>query len=490
MTTLSFAELQQRLSADVEDVEASAAPWDVLVVPSLNLDAQQIALVQGVHHYEERQLFELIRLRQPQARMVFVTSKLLPELVVDAVLELLPGVPISHARHRLKLFDTDDASPRPLAAKLLERPRLLQRIRQVLNSERSYISCFNVGDLERQLSETLQVPLLGTDPALAYWGSKAGSRELFTRCGLAHPDGSPLVHSFSELVEACAELVERQPNLQRAVVKLNEGFSGEGNAPLALDRLERSSGTALRNQLNERLEQLAMPAAGWQELLVNQGALVEAWLSGGDVLSSPSVQGMIHPGGHVEVLSTHEQLLGGTSGQTYLGCQFPARSSYRRELQRWGLAVGAELARLGALDHFSVDGIARRFGDTWDLQAIEVNLRKGGTTHPMQALRYLSNGHLCQDSGCFLSPTGSELHYKATDNLTDPRLRGLLPMDLIDLVAGAGLHYDALGESGSVFHLLGCLSEHGKLGMTCIGRSAEEAEQVYARTKARLLGDH
>jgi hypothetical protein len=475
MTTLSFAELQQRLSADVEDVEASAAPWDVLVVPSLNLDAQQIALVQGVHHYEERQLFELIRLRQPQARMVFVTSKLLPELVVDAVLELLPGVPISHARHRLKLFDTDDASPRPLAAKLIERPRLLQRIRQALNSERSYISCFNVGDLERQLSETLQVPLLGTDPALAYWGSKAGSRELFTRCGLAHPDGSPLVHSFSELVEACAELVERQPNLQKAVVKLNEGFSGEGNAPLALDRLERSSGTALRNQLNERLEQLAMPAAGWQELLVNQGALVEAWLSGGDVLSSPSVQGMIHPGGHVEVLSTHEQLLGGTSGQTYLGCQFPARSSYRRELQRWG---------------FSVDGLARRFGDTWDLQAIEVNLRKGGTTHPMQALRYLSNGHLCQDSGCFLSPTGSELHYKATDNLTDPRLRGLLPMDLIDLVAGAGLHYDALGESGSVFHLLGCLSEHGKLGMTCIGRSAEEAEQVYARTKARLLGDH
>ena len=49
---------------------------------------------------------------------------------------------------------------------------------------------------------------------------------------------------------------------------------------------------------------------------------------------------MIHPGGEVEVLSTHEQLLGGPSGQTYLGCQFPARDHYRCELQRWGLAVG------------------------------------------------------------------------------------------------------------------------------------------------------
>jgi hypothetical protein len=38
-----------------------------------------------------------------------------------------------------------------------------------------------------------------------------------------------------------------------------------------------------------------------------------------------------------------------------------------------------------------------------------------------------------------------------------------------------------------VFHLLGCLSEYGKLGMTCIGRSAEEAEAVYAATEAELL---
>jgi len=167
MAALSFQELQARLTADVEDVSSGSHPWDVLVVPSLNLDAKQIALVTGAHHYEERQLFELIRLRQPRARMVFVPSKLLPELVVDAVLELLPGVPISHARQRLKLFDTDDASPRPLAAKLLERPRLLQRIRDSLHPERSFISCFNVGQLEHDLSQALQLPLLGSDPALS-----------------------------------------------------------------------------------------------------------------------------------------------------------------------------------------------------------------------------------------------------------------------------------------------------------------------------------
>ena len=64
------------------------------------------------------------------------------------------------------------------------------------------------------------------------------------------------------------------------------------------------------------------------------------------------------------------------------------------ELHRWGEAVGEQLAALGALDHFSIDALARRFGDRWSLQAIEVNLRKGGTTHPHQVLRFLSHGKL------------------------------------------------------------------------------------------------
>ena len=266
-------------------------------------------------------------------------------------------------------------------------------------------------------------------------------------------------------------------------------MSGEGNALLELEPLALADGSVAeqRDRLRLTLETLPMPAAGWRAQLNSQGALVEEWLEGGDTLTSPSVQGMIHPGGAVEVLSTHEQELGGASGQVYQGCQFPALAAYRLELLRWGRIVGEELARLGALGHFSVDGLDRCFGDRWDLQAIEVNLRKGGTTHPHQVLRFLSNGHTDPNTGSFLSPQGSELHYLATDNFVHPRLRGLLPMDLIDAVAEAGLHYDALNESGAVFHLLGCLSEHGKLGMTCIGTTLEQAREVDARTRARLL---
>jgi len=493
---LSFRELQAQLQPDWGQSTGAQGPdVDVLMVPSLSMDQSQMDLVTGVHHYEERQLFSLIRLRDPGVRMVYATSKSLGELVVDAVLELLPGVPTSHARRRLHLVDTDDASNRPLTAKLLERPALLGRIAELLRPGRSFINCFVVSELEKQLSERLQVPLLGTDPSLGYWGSKAGSRELFSRCGVPHPPGSALTHNLDDLTEATAELWEAHPELRQCVVKLNEGFSGEGNAPLSLEPLQLAglSGAERRRLLRQALEALQMPSASWREQLTSQGALVEAWLEGGEELSSPSVQGTIHPGtatgqpGAVEVLSSHEQILGGASGQTYLGCSFPAAAPYRQELMRYGQAMGEALAAEGALERYAVDFIARRFGDRWDLQAIEVNLRQGGTTHPYMALSAITSGSLNPTSGLYHAPSGPALHYRATDNLTAPHLRGLLPVDLIDIVAEAGLHFDPAQLRGSVFHLLGCLSEYGKLGMTCIGRSAAEAEEVYAATAAELL---
>jgi len=487
---LSFKELQAQLQPEWGlEHSVHGEGYDLCVVPSLTMDRAEMSLVPGAHHYEERQLFSLIRLRHPGVRAVYVTSKLLPDLVVDAVLELLPGVPTSHARRRLQLFDCDDASDRPLTEKLLERPALLERIAEQMRPGRSVLICYVVTELEKELSERLQIPLLGTDPALGWWGSKAGAKQLFARCGLPHPASSPLVKDLSGLAQATATLWQEQQPLARVVVKLNEGFSGEGNAcldltPLALATCQPQE---QRQRLIQALETLPMPAPDWQILLNNQGALVEAWLEGGDELRSPSVQGTILPGGEVRLLSTHEQILGGVQGQTYEGCRFPAAGAYRQQLMEMGRKVGEALAAEGALERFAVDALALRQGDRWEIKAIEINLRQGGTTHPTMALNAISGGQLDPISGRYVSPTGVNLYYHATDTLIDPSLRGLLPVDLIDIVAAAGLHYDPVRQRGSVFHLLGCLSEFGKLGMTCIGQSRAEAEEVYTATVAQLL---
>lgn len=469
--------------------------YDILVVPSLSLNQEELLKIEGVHHYEERLLFSLIRLRNPRTRLIYVTSQPLPQIVIDYYLQLLPGIPFSHARDRLLLFSTCDGSHKPLTQKLLERPRLLERMRQALNPSKSYMICYNATTLERELSTRLGVPLLASDPKLRYWGTKQGSRQIFAECGVPHPDGSELVWTADDLAIAAAELWERQPQLQRMVIKLNEGFSGEGNAILDLRALRavtpgRVSHASRVAAIRENFKCLSFQARGetWTHFsprIAEMGAIAEAFIEG-KVKRSPSVQGYIIPDGEVEILSTHDQILGGPDSQIYLGGRFPAEEAYRLSLQELGWQVGRKLAEKGALERFGVDFVAVRQPSTqgepqWTVQAIEINLRKGGTTHPFMTLKFLTDGRYDRSSGLFYSQQGRAKYYVATDNLQKDRYRGLLPSDLMDIVACHRLHFDTSTETGTVFHLIGCLSEFGKLGLTSIGNSPQQAEEVYHR---------
>jgi hypothetical protein len=219
--------------------------------------------------------------------------------------------------------------------------------------------------------------------------------------------------------------------------------------------------------------------ASFAQRIPELGAIVEGFVEG-EIKRSPSVQGRITPNGAVEILSTHDQILGGPDGQIYLGCQFPADASYRIRLQELGLEVGRELARKGALERFAVDFIVvDGKNGNWDVQAIEINLRKGGTTHPFMTLKLLTNGNYDLSTGLFYSQHGQTKYYIATDNLQKADYQGLLPNDLMDIIAHHRLHFDSGTQTGTVFHLMGCLSQFGKLGLTSIGNSAEQAQETY-----------
>ena len=110
----------------------------------------------------------------------------------------------------------------------------------------------------------------------------------------------------------------------------------------------------------------------------------------------------------------------------------------------------------------------------------------GGTTHPFLALQFLTGGQLDLESGLFLSTTGHAKYYRATDNLRSELYHGLLPDDLIEILTINKLHYSHGTESGVLFHLIGAVSEFGKLGMTAIANSREEVDALYRRTLAVL----
>lgn len=482
-----FQSLQNQLRQQVSVDKLSLDDYDVLVIPSVTLDQQQLQKIPGVHLYEERLLFSLIRLRNPRIRLIYVTSQPIHPRVIDYYLHLIPGIQLPHARDRLLLFSTYDSSSQSLTEKILKRPRLVERIANVLRPKQSYMVCYNSTSFERELSILLGIPLLAADPDLLHWGTKSGSRQIFAECNIPHPDGSSLVFTGEDLVEVATDLWERQPQLKRLVVKLNEGFSGEGNALLDLPKIEELTRQKRLKTIRNCLPKLRFqaPDETWekfQNIIADLGAIVEAFIEG-EIKRSPSVQCLIHPNNTVEILSTHDQILGGPDGQIFEGCRFPADQAYRLRLQEMGKKVGENLAQKGALERFGLDFITVRRDDgeneTWDIYAIEINLRRGGTTHPFMTLKLLTNGHYDCSTGLFYSQQGKPKFYRASDNLQSQRYQGLLPDDLIDIVADHHLHFDSSTETGTVFHLMGCLSEFGKLGLTCIGNTPQQAQEIY-----------
>ena len=478
-----FDRLQSRLPELFERIFPDRLhPRTVLVIPSLSLDSEVLAKISGVHHYEERLLCMLRLLRMPQTNLIYVTSGPVDECIVDYYLHLLPGVPHQHARKRLTLLSCHDGSDRPLTEKILERPRLLARVEAALGDKAlAHMVCFNVSALERRLSARLGVPIYGCDPELQHHGSKSGSRKLFRRAGMLQAEGFEDLADDKDVVSALTELKARNPNLQRAVVKLNEGFSGEGNAVFRYNGAGESE-----NGIAGRLADLdfCAPDMDWEQFytkLGEMGGVVEAFIEG-EEKRSPSVQYRIDPLGQLDPISTHDQVLGGDDSQVFLGCRFPADEAYRLEIQSEGMKAGRLLAEHGVLGRFGIDFISVPEGNNWRHYAVEVNLRKGGTTHPFIMLQYLTDGRYDAVSGLFKTPSGRERFYFATDNLESERYRGLTPEDLIDIAVRNNIHFHGAAQRGVVFHLIGALSEFGKLGTVCVGASYEEADRFYRET--------
>ena len=177
------------------------------------------------------------------------------------------------------------------------------------------------------------------------------------------------------------------------------------------------------------------------------------------------------------------------SGQVYLGCRFPADPAYAPLLAEHAAAIGEELARAGAIGRFSVDFVAAAERlRKWRVYALEINLRKGGTTHPYAALRNIAPGRYDTGSGRWITEDGGSRCYSATDNLVDPAWLGLSPAAVIGAVADSGLQFDPETGTGVVLHMLSGLAIDGRFGLTAIGETPEDAARMHEATRATVAG--
>ncbi|HXG77521.1 MAG TPA: peptide ligase PGM1-related protein, partial [Gaiellaceae bacterium] len=330
-----------------------------------------------------------------------------------------------------------------------------------------------------RLAVALQLPIYGSDPALNWLGTKTGSRRVFAEEDVPHPAGLE-VDGAADVLSALRELRRQRPGARRAVLKLDRGVSGLGNALVPLDV---EDGGDLRAALE--LEDVEQDVGAYLSALDEEGGIVEERIEG-DAFRSPSVQLRVSPAGQVDIMSTHDQVLGGPHGQTYFGCHFPADQEYAALIAAEGLKVGRRLAREGALGRASVDFVTVRENGEWKPYALEINLRCGGTTHPLFALTSLTDGIYDALAGEWRTRMGDLKYYAATDHLDSPAYRSLTPDDLLDVVAERGLGWDGERETGVVLHMVSALAVAGRIGLTAIGDTLDEARRHYYDMKAAV----
>ena len=237
----TFAELQATFREFWPTVTLRAIDVErtVVVVHSISFDVPD-QLIPVFPAYEERFLCMVLSLlRAPRSRVIYVTSQPIHTRVLDYYFGLVPELDTPEARARFVPVSLVDGRNVPLSRKLLARPGAIRRIKDLVGEpEFAMILPFCMSADEVGLAESLGIPIYGSDPELNWLGSKTGSRRVFVEEDVPHPVGLD-VGGTDDLADALQELRARSPGARGAVLKLDRGISGLGNALLDLEVASR-----------------------------------------------------------------------------------------------------------------------------------------------------------------------------------------------------------------------------------------------------------
>lgn len=436
---------------------------------------------------EERLLCLLLLLRDRGTHVTYVTSVPVRQRVLDYYLGLVRGLD-GDARRRLTMISLDDGAPRTLGLKLLERADALGRIRaSIRDPGRAYLVPFQSTEAEQRIASGLGIPMFAATPEVLGFGTKSGSRRVFAAAGIDHPAGVEGIRTRKDVIEAVKALRAAGHGADEMILKRDDGGGGHFNARLHLAGARSDAELAEALSALEPDERTMSPAGFLEHFEEKGGVLEERLIATG--MRSPSVQLRASPRGEVEVVSTHDQILGGATGQSFMGCRFPADPAYAAAITRQAIAVGRYLADHGVIGHFGVDFVALPRGEgRWETYAIEINLRMGGTTVPFLSLQLTTGGTYDPETATFTAHDGLPRHYVARDDVRGEGLAALTVDGLLELADATGLGWDRDRETGTIFQCFGGLPASASVGITAITTSPDAANELYERSREVLLG--
>ena len=195
----------------------------VVVLPSFSVGESMLShYAARIPALEHRYLVTSLMLHRIEAcELVFLTCQAPGRRVLDYYASLVPWGRRGSTRARFRLAVVPDDSPRPIAAKLLDRPDIIGALRASFAGRPAFIEPWNVTEREVEVAERLQVPIDGTAPDLWHLGFKSAGRRLFREAGVPLPAGREDVRTVNGMAVAAAEIREQRPTATGVVVKLD-----------------------------------------------------------------------------------------------------------------------------------------------------------------------------------------------------------------------------------------------------------------------------
>lgn len=483
LPSAEMLEERKRLKEIFDRIDAGNEKVQIIACPSISLKREDIEKIVAIDLYEMRSLWQILYAVKRNIHVLYLSSN---PVETENVKHLLKCVGLDEeVRSRISFYDMAEYGGINLSEKIINSGKFLNTLHKQIEKFPTFLMPFNYTDIERRLAGILGIPVFGCHPTLSYWQTKSGNKTIFRRAEIPMPEGVENVKSREDIIFGVMNLWRQHPAQMKYMVKLDSGVSGEGNALLELDMpFEKFDHLSIKDKLDYIEERLMQMRFQQKDLSFDEfaqrmqaGGIIENFLEG-ENFYSPSSQGYIHPNLNVELLATHEQILD-QSGMKYLGCRFPAPKDIRSMLSRWTKQIGNELSKIGVLGFFSVDYIVYTNAEGQEeVKVIEINIRQGGTTHPYQTAKLVTNSRFNDETGLLETQEGQPVHYFANDNFCRDHLKNSPPKSLIGYLEKQGVLFNPRTKKGAVLHMLNSMSHFGKLGYTVIAPSQLEVDDM------------
>ncbi|NWX32004.1 IQCH protein, partial [Notiomystis cincta] len=430
-----------------------------------------------------------------------------------------------------------------LATVLKYSPRTLQRLQVLIQSRDAYMvgGVPHLDDLA--VADKLQVPLLGSEPAVAQLCStKSGSKRIFASAGVPTPPGEWDIHSREQLLSALSQLILDNLEVQRWLFKVDDERGGDGTAYCdVISHLEcypwiqqeqQGHGPEVWSESQARelaLVKISQELPGllaqhvqpvnekrfptWEKFLqtfLSQGGVIEAFPFSARV-TNLTVDLLIEPTGEVTLVASGDQLHAEGPLRSS-GTTIPQRSVDPEVLKVLCWKIGEACKSKGVLGYFSVDFVAFSHPQTSEQQvwATDLDLCYSDQLALTQLLLYMTDGNLDCGSCSLQGPLGSKgsksqrIQHEgakpvsrflccspqaapsrpwcavASSQLRHSGLSGISYNLLLHMCQARGVGFDLQEKRGTVFVLYEDQKRH-RLGMITIGEDLQGVLLTFAR---------